>query len=1115
MESQPQSSASADQSDLQPHAAPQPSDTRPLAPTEPSDAPPPASTPTPRSWVSVLWTLAGVLAVLVVAAAIVWRVSAARTTKLVAQVEQSQGRLDGLRTPEPTAAALAAQLDQAERALALAQTLQPTLALQRDWQPIYDAILAYDANNLALRELTQDGDYITLKGLANTNQQALDYADALRRSGPFDEVSLLSAHSVPNPLLTPLSTYTPIPTTVSGATPTPDASQYDAYEIDDFQPQAIFVGQVQWHNFSPVYDVDQVTFLGKAGRRYCILAVPQAVGVDTYLEASVGGVGYVNDDCFPNTHSLSSCQCPTGTVTATAASLIELQVPASNDQQVLVRVSNRGQFGPGSWYTLLVQEMSGDPWERDDEVPKPIALGELQLRSFDPDGDIDQVSLAVKAGYAYEVRTSNLSLGVDTVLTVYANGTTYPNDDVASGDPSSRVVFEATADGTAVVRVTNKGLYGATMGYALHVVELGGDAYEPDDYAPKPISLWEQQRHTFFPQSDIDRVQFNVKAGRIYEVQTYSLTVGVDTVLSVIAHGHLYQNDDVTPGDPSSRVQFTALSDGIAGVTITNRDQFGVSKSYWLTVRELTPTPTVAASVTPTPTTTPTVPTATPICGTSDALEPDDAVGRIVVVTQEYARSFCPDGDVDRGVFTAKAGYAYVIETYGLAVGADTVLSVQCAGSTWTSDDRTPQDLSSRVLMQNATLADAPAFVTLTNKGLYGATRTYLFKVSNAGAADAYEVDDVDGVPIVLGVAQNRSFYPPADIDKVFFEAKADHRYRIYTTIPAPGPGSVVVDTVLQVDMGATQLINDDRLPGDLSSYVELQNYTGSDSVAMVTITNKGDYAPEAIYAIRVDDLGAYSGDAYESDMTVKRYISVNDVQHHTFHPELDVDRLFLTIKAGRSYRITTCGSVPAPPTPTPTPTGCAPLPPGVDTVLTVAGPITNCSPASCENDDAVPGSGDLGSVVTFDALVDGEVTILITNKGLYGPLMEYDIRAEETGAAPPTPVSETATPYYSPTPTATATPTETATPTVTPTPTDTATPTATLTDTPTPTVTYTPEPTTMTLLVPPSARAGRLQWVLAVRPGSTGPDAPPPAQVTGQQVIEFVLLLKLRPVAP
>ena len=81
-------------------------------------------------------------------------------------------------------------------------------------------------------------------------------------------------------------------------------------------------------------------------------------------------------------------------MSATAASLIELQVPAANDQQVLVRVSNRGQFSPSSWYTLLVQEMSGDPWERDDEVPKPIALGELQLRSFDPQADVDQVSLA-------------------------------------------------------------------------------------------------------------------------------------------------------------------------------------------------------------------------------------------------------------------------------------------------------------------------------------------------------------------------------------------------------------------------------------------------------------------------------------------------------------------------------------------------------------------------------------------------------------------------------------------------------------------------------------------------------------------------------------------------
>ncbi|NLG28193.1 MAG: hypothetical protein GX557_09790, partial [Chloroflexi bacterium] len=461
MESQPQQSASAN----------------PDNPTQPDALPPEPTTPTSvqRPPTRLLWTLAAALGALGVVAMVVLAVTFVRRARLNEQLGSTQGRLAAALTPDPTSAALADRIARSRRAVAELQTLQPSLAARRDWEPVYEAILNYDSAQIALTELSQDGDVVTLKGVALTQEQALAYASALTSSGVFSEVVPLSLHSVGNPFRTPVPGFTPSSTPPSGPTPTPDPSQYDAYEIDDFEPQTIFAGQVQWHSFSPVYDVDQVTFLGKAGRRYCIQAVPQAIGVDTYLEASVGGVGYVNDDCFPNQTSLVSCQCPTSTITNSAASLIELQVPAGADQQVLVRISNRAQFGPASWYTLLVTETTGDPWERDDDLPKPIGLGEVQARTFHPEGDVDQASWPIKAGHAYEVRTSNLSVGVDTVLTVLANATTYGNDDVASGDRSSRVTFEALTDGTATARVTNKGLYGPALGYSLYVQELGGD----------------------------------------------------------------------------------------------------------------------------------------------------------------------------------------------------------------------------------------------------------------------------------------------------------------------------------------------------------------------------------------------------------------------------------------------------------------------------------------------------------------------------------------------------------------------------------------------------------------------------------------------------------------
>jgi len=207
--------------------------------------------------------------------------------------------------------------------------------------------------------------------------------------------------------------------------------------------------------------------------------------------------------------------------------------------------------------------------------------------------------------------------------------------------------------------------------------------------------------------------------------------VGVDTVLSVLMDGVAYQSDDIQAGDLSSRVVVRATRDGLAAITVMNRDQFGPGKEYWITVRELAGTPT------PDHTLTPGWRTPTPDC--ADAYEPDDAVARLIAVGAEQEHTFCATGDVDRAVFTAKAGYAYQIETSDLAVGVDTHLTVQIGGATYTNDDRAPQDLSSVIRIQNLTGTDAPAFVTVANKGLYGPDTTYTLRVSDAGQGDPYE----------------------------------------------------------------------------------------------------------------------------------------------------------------------------------------------------------------------------------------------------------------------------------------------------------------------------------------------------------------------------------------
>lgn len=974
----------------------------------------------------LVWGIAVLLLVSVAPMLHIAHTSEQRAEDAQVALQTAQVDLHNLRTPAPQVETLAAQLGRARDDLAILQTVRPTvMAPHYDWEAISAALLAYDPERIRLTEIDQDRSNLILRGLAIQRDDVLAYANQLENSSVFEQVLVQSMRDASAPFLAtptrialPTLPYTPTATMQPTATKAP----YDAYEIDDFEPRLVIPGEIQWRNFNPVHDIDRAVFTGRAGKRYCILALPQTLGVDTILEVSVGDKTYRSENCQNEPTAVLACRCPSDTVTGTVASLVEVQIAQHADQEVRIKVTNRGVYGPDMWYTLQVQDTAGDAWEPDDQTPVPIAVGEAQARSFYPDGDIDRVTFPVKAGRAYEFRTTNLAVGVDTVLTVSADGITYQNDDVRPGDRSSRVEFVAKTDGMAHTSITNKGLYGPEMTYTLRLLEGGGDVYEPDDYAPVPISVYERQRRTFYPKGDIDRMELQTKAGRVYEVRTFDLAVGVDTVLSVLVDGMVYQNDDIKPGDLSSQVVFTAERDGVAAITIRNRDQFGPEKEYWGTVRELAGTPT------PDHTLTPGWRTPTPDCG--DAYEPDDHVARLIAVGAEQERNFCPAGDVDRAVFTAKAGYAYQIETTNLAVGVDTFLTIQMGNATYTNDDRAPQDLSSMIRIQNLTGADAPAFITVMNKGLFGPEMTYTLNISDTGHGDLYEPDDDQPVPIALGAAQERTFFPAGDVDRVTFVAKRNQRYRIYTGNLAPG-----VDTRIVAEMGSMRLSNDDRQPGDLSSYLELQNTLDFDAEVLISISNKGVCGPDKSYTIQVDDLGTEGTDPYEPDIEIKRYISVGEVQRHTFHPWLDVDRVWLRVKQGRRYVLYTCGNPYQPragqtpiPVPTMTPVTdtldlCMPLVPGVDTVLVAAGPITDCDPGSCQSDDAYPGTGMLNSRLSFEALVDSEVSIAIYNKGTFGPDMHYYLICEELGAAPSTPVPMTPTPLFTATPTATHTP--------------------------------------------------------------------------------------------
>jgi len=419
--------------------------------------------------------------------------------RLETQLETIAESITRVPTPLPEINALVDTLTQLQEAAVEIQAARSNIpAGYTDWRLAMLAIGAYNPDQLDLTSLTQNGAQITLEGWAVNDSIVAAYAQSLKDTDLFAQVVVQSIQVIATPIPTPTSaeitpTETPLTTTLTTPSPTPTIDhQLDVYEVDDFEPTDIFMGDPQLHNFHPVYDVDTVKFLAKAGRYYRVYTTDLSPGVDTFLTAILNDVTYTNDDFQAGTLS----------------SQIDFPVASDYDVEVTVKITNRGQYGPDKWYQVIVEEVvitptpiptaptdtptpentpTSTPDPRDqyepDDTPKPIAVGETQTRNFYPDNDVDRVSFVAKAGHDYRVHTSNLALGVDTHLAVTLGQEEWENDDYAppgAGNFASAVCFQAPADGTAVATISNlQQLYGADKSYQISVSEAPSLSVNP------------------------------------------------------------------------------------------------------------------------------------------------------------------------------------------------------------------------------------------------------------------------------------------------------------------------------------------------------------------------------------------------------------------------------------------------------------------------------------------------------------------------------------------------------------------------------------------------------------------------------------------------------------
>ena len=441
----------------------------------------------------------------------------------------------------------------------------------------------------------------------------------------------------------------------------PPVDLYDRYETDDTAPSTISLGETQWRNFNPSGDVDLVFLAIQPGTRYCIEALPRAPGVDPVLTVTTAGVRQENDNCSAAT--LRVCLCPEGAGTADLAAMIDLEPSVAPAPGALIKVTNRGRFGPDAWYTLRAyqpdRDSASDPYEPNDQIPSPIAPGDRQRHLFHPGGDIDRAQLAVRAGHSYQVWTFGLAEGVDTHLSALVGGIPISNDNVAPDDTSSRLSFTAPRDGFAGITVTNRGSFGGEQYYWLAVDEgpipetrtpvaqaspspkpsdTCRDPFEPDDLAPRPIPVGETRARSFCPQGDVDRLSFAAQGSHRYRIETHGLALGVDTRLKVASRGLVVENDNGAEGSLGSVVEW-GTPDGteqLVFVTITNNGRHDPGATYLLTITDLGP---------PEP--------------SGDPFEPDTVERRYIAPGEIQVRTFDPVGDVDEAWLRVQQGARY------------------------------------------------------------------------------------------------------------------------------------------------------------------------------------------------------------------------------------------------------------------------------------------------------------------------------------------------------------------------------------------------------------------------------------------------------------------------
>lgn len=284
---------------------------------------------------------------------------------------------------------------------------------------------------------------------------------------------------------TPTPTNTPVPAT---ATPTPTPSPCrDEFENDDKWENAkgLFVRKVQRRVLCGDGDVDWVWFDAIANKPYRIFTSDLADGVDTLIllySEDAARILQINDD-YPGLGLASRIDF---TSPVTTRYYLKIQDTAGHGDEDFVYFLHLESDGlPDGGPCLDRYEDNGLP-----STAKEILLGETQTHHFCPEGDADWLVFFGLSGKSYSLTTSELSIGTDTIITVFSGPDTetiIAQDDDGGGGLASRVDFVAPVDGLYYAQVKNAGdIGGKGQRYNISFTSGGAPAVAPPSSTRTP-----------------------------------------------------------------------------------------------------------------------------------------------------------------------------------------------------------------------------------------------------------------------------------------------------------------------------------------------------------------------------------------------------------------------------------------------------------------------------------------------------------------------------------------------------------------------------------------------------------------------------------------------------